>query len=182
MVYGVTAVYGAFHWQRFGGTTVEYADYTASSGETDRQTAERVAVQLGLTLAMPVQSFAIQHDPSGKLLLDFYHANGRHKVTVLPDENRVRIEVTRNSFARYADILHMTTAAFRSGDWRMQFWAYYNEVALWCFVGMLMSAAWMAVVRFQNLAGCWSSALAKIRTLHVRGSGGLPVRRDLRRE
>ena len=140
------------HGKRFAEPVVRYLEYHAAGGETARQTAGRVVARLGLTLATPIQSAAIQHAPSGELLLDFYHANGRHKVTVLQERNQLRIEITRNSPARYADILHETTGVFRSGDWRMQLWAYENEFALWCFLTMLLPAAWMAMARFRSLA------------------------------
>jgi hypothetical protein len=149
LVYTTTAVYAALRLPRTGATLVQYREYQPEDGETDRQTAERVVKLLGLSLATPVQSFAIQHPQPGQLVLDFYHANGRHKVTVLPGQ--MRIEITRNTAARYLDVLHVTTGAFRSGDWRMQLWAYENEFALWCFLAMLASAVWMAAARFRWL-------------------------------
>ena len=86
-----------------------------------------------------MNSFAIQHDADNNLFLDFRHANGRHQVTVLEKEGRIRIEVTRNSLWLYLDTLHETTAAFHSGDWRMQLWADYNEFAMWCLLLMILS-------------------------------------------
>jgi hypothetical protein len=83
----------------------------------------------------------IQHDEANRLVLDFWHANGRHRVTVLEDEGRLRIEVMRSSLWRYLDTLHMTTGAFRSGDWRMTLWADYNEIAMWSLGAMLVSGA-----------------------------------------
>jgi len=167
VIYAIAGLWSAFHGKRLGDPSVRYAGYQPAAGETDRQTAERVVAQLGLTLATPVQAAAIQHDQAGNLVLDFYHANGRHRVTVLRSQNRLRIEAAENSPARYATILHLTTGVFHSGDWRMQAWAYYNEFTLWCFVVMLASAAWMAVARLGNLAGAWSGAFAKMRTLHL---------------
>jgi hypothetical protein len=112
---------------------------------TDRQVAERVCSLLDLSLATPIQSAVIQHDARNNLLLDFWHANGRHRVTVLERESRLRVEVMRNSLWSYLGTLHATTAAFHSGDWRMQLWADYNELAMWCFLVMLASgvALWL---------------------------------------
>jgi len=92
-------------------------------------------------------------------VLDFYHANGRHKVTVLPSQ--LRVEIMRNTAANYAAILHLTTGIFRSGDWRMQLWAYENEFALWCFLAVLASAVWMAAARLRQLAS------TPLRTVHL---------------
>ena len=54
-------------------------------------------------------------------------------------ERRLRIETIRNSLPLYLFALHETTAAFHSGDWRMQLWADYNEFAMWCLLGMIAS-------------------------------------------
>ena len=124
---------------------VRYEAFTAEPNLTDRQVAERVCERLRLSLATPIQSAVMQHDAAGNLLLDFWHANGRHRVTMLEKEGRLRVEVTRNSLWSYLGTLHSTTAAFRSGDWRMRLWADYNEFAMWCLVGMTASgvALWL---------------------------------------
>ena len=103
--------------------------------------AERVCGLLHLSLATPIQSAVIQRDEAGNLLLDFWHANGRDRVTLLEPEGRLRVETMRNSLWSYFGTLHATTAAFHSGDWRMQWWADYNELAMWCLVAMLASGA-----------------------------------------
>lgn len=120
---------------------LRYEPFPAQPNLTDRQVAERVCDLLHLSLATPIQSAVIQHDPANNLLLDFYHANGRHRVTVLEKEGRLRIEVMRNTLWSYLGTLHATTAAFHSGDWRMQVWADYNEFAMWCLIGMIASGA-----------------------------------------
>jgi hypothetical protein len=116
-----------------------YQNFTTEPNLTDRQVAERVCAQLNLSLATPVNNFAVQHDAANNLFLDFRHANGRHQVTVLEKEGRIRVEASRNSFWLYLYTLHETTAAFHSGDWRMQFWADYNEFAMWCLLLMIAS-------------------------------------------
>jgi len=118
---------------------VSYQNFTVEPNQTDRQVAERVCAQLHLSLATPVNSFAIQHDAANNLFLDLRHANGRHQVTVLETEGRIRIEASRNSVWLYLYTLHETTAAFHSGDWRMQLWADYNEFAMWCLLLMIVS-------------------------------------------
>src|ERR1700730_17727026 len=163
LVFAVTGISQALHWPGLLPATTAYADYQPVPGERDRDTADRLASQLGLTLAMPVQQAAIQHDAAGNLLLDFSHANGRHRVTVLPDQHRLSITITRNALSRYFDILHMTTGVFRSGDRRMQMWAYFNEVALWCLCVLLGSGAWMAGSRCRQRRW-WHPA--SIRTAH----------------
>jgi hypothetical protein len=46
----------------------------------------------------------------------------------------------------------------------MQLWAYENEFALWCFLAMLVTAAWMAIGQFRRLPA------TKMRALHVRAA------------
>ena len=122
-----------------------YRSFTVEPGWTDRQVAERVIELLHLPLATPVQKAAIQHDAANRLVLDFYHANGRHRVTVLAGEGRLRVSVSRASLWKYLSTLHVTTAAFRSGDARMQLWAWYNEFAMWCLLLLMASgvAIWL---------------------------------------
>jgi hypothetical protein len=118
---------------------VSYQNFTVPPNLTDRQVADRICSLLHLSLATPVNRAAIQHDAANNLLLDFRHANGRHQVTVLEKEGRLRIETSRNSIGLYFYTLHETTAAFHSGDWRMQLWADYNEFAMWCLLAMIAS-------------------------------------------
>jgi hypothetical protein len=113
--------------------------------ESDRTTADRVVRLMGLSLAAPVHDFNISHDFAGRLTLDFYHANGRHKVTVLSD--RLHIETGRAGLGKYLSTMHVTTAAFHSADRRMQLWAWYNEFAMWALIVMLATGGWLAVTR-----------------------------------
>ena len=139
---------------------VRKVPYDASPNLTDRQVAEQVCSLLNLSLATPIQSAVIQHDAANHLVLDFWHANGRHRITVLEAEHTLRIEVMPNSFWSYLGTLHATTAAFHSGDWRMQLWADYDEFAMWCLIAMLISgvALWLLAETRQRWAP-WSLAL-----------------------
>ena len=140
MVYGIVGLSITFLRQSSSAAAaVSYRDYTVEPNLTDLQVAGRVAALLNLTLATPVRSFVIDHNAANNLVLDFRHVNGRHLVTVLEKEGRIRVETTRNSIWHYFFTLHETTAAFQSGDWRMQFWADYNEFAMWSLLAMLAS-------------------------------------------
>lgn len=139
-IYGTVGLSAAYLLRPHPGTpAVSYRNFAVQPNLTDRQVAEQVCSLLNLSLATPVNSFAIQHDEANNLLLDFRHANGRHRVTVLEKEGRIRIEATRNSLWLYLYTLHETTAAFHSGDWRMQLWADYNEFAMWSLLLMIAS-------------------------------------------
>ena len=142
MVFGIVGIRAAFEpriWPAHA--EVRYHPFTTGRNLTDRQVAGQVCTLLHLSLATPIQNAVIQHDEANRLVLDFWHANGRHRVTVLESEGRLRIEVMRNSVWRYLNTLHMTTGVFRSGDWRMTLWADYNEFAMWSLGAMLLSGA-----------------------------------------
>lgn len=167
-LYAVVGIAAFFHASAAPAVVWE-REFTVRAGQNDREVADRVVRLLGLSLATPVHDFAIGHDAEHRLVLDFYHANGRHKVTVLglppepqapasglavapnlavtPREHpgRLRVEQTRATAWQYLSTLHVTTAAFHSGDWRMQLWAWWNEFAMWC----------LAVMAASGVGICW---------------------------
>lgn len=117
--------------------------FTLPANATDREVAQRAVTRLGLTLVTPVHDFVIQHDSVGALWLDLRHVNGRHRVTFNEGLGIMHVEELRNTFPAYLSILHATTGAFRSGDRRLQLWAYYNEFAMWSLLAMLVSGTWL---------------------------------------
>lgn len=146
VVYGVAGL--AASWLKnepIRPSTVHYEQFTSPPNLTDRAVAELVCQKLQLSLATPVNSFAFGHDADNNLTLDLRHVNGGHKVTLLEKEGRMRVEVRRNSLAHFFFTLHETTAAFHSGDWRMQLWADYNEFAMWSLAAMIVSGVTMFV-------------------------------------
>ena len=149
MIYGIVGIAAAFEPAPDAPArpaVVREIPFTIPPNSTDREIAERVVDILGLTLATPVQNFAIQHDEAHRLVLDFYHANGRHRVT-FPDASHFRVEIRRAPLDRYLSSLHVASAAFHSGDWRMQAWSWYNEFAMWCLIAMTLSGGWLWLSR-----------------------------------
>jgi hypothetical protein len=149
MIYGIVGIAAAFEPPPDAparAAIVREAAFEISPNATDREVAEQVVERLGLSLARPVQNFAIQHDDQHRLVLDFRHANGRHQVT-FPDAAHFRVEITRAPLDRYLSSLHVTSAAFHSGDWRMQTWSWYNEFAMWCLIFMIGSGVWLWLSR-----------------------------------
>lgn len=115
ILYGVVGIAAWLEPRGTAAPEVWEQAFTRAEGQADRVTAQRVVARLGLSLATPVHDLNIRHDAQGRLALDFYHANGRHKITVLNDPGRLRIERTQASVWRYLSTLHVTTAAFHSG-------------------------------------------------------------------
>lgn len=117
--------------------------FAAPPNATDRQVAERAVAALGMTLATPVHDFVIKHDSGGNLWLDLWDVNGPRKVTFDETAGIMHVEERRNRLWNYVDNLHATTAALKSDDWRMQGWAWYNEFAMWCLGGMILSGLYL---------------------------------------
>jgi hypothetical protein len=154
VLYGIVGIAALFETRGKPAAEVWEQSFATAANQTDRETAERVVSLLGLSLATPVHDFNIGHDGDHRLVLDFYHANGRHKVTVLENPGRLHIERTRASVGRYLSTLHVTTAAFHSGDGRMQIWAWWNEFAMWCLLAMTVSGIWIWLAR-RPAKGTW---------------------------
>jgi hypothetical protein len=149
MVYGIVGIAAAFEPAPDApppAAMVRDVPFEIAPNATDRDVAEQVVERLGLSLATPVQSFAIQHDDQHRLVLDFRHANGRHRVT-FPGAAHFRVEITRAPLDRYLSSLHVASAAFHSGDWRMQAWSWYNEFAMWSLIFMIGSGVWLWLTR-----------------------------------
>jgi uncharacterized iron-regulated membrane protein len=149
MIYGVVGIAAAFEpppGASERAPVVRELPFTIPANLSDREVAERVVGLLGISLATPVQNFAIQHDRSGELVLDFQHANGRHRAT-FPEPGRLRVEITRNHLDRYLAALHVTSAEFHVGDWRMQSWAWYNEFAMWSLMAMMVTGVYLWISR-----------------------------------
>ena len=143
ILYAVVGIAALFDARTSPAPVVRQQSFAVQANQSDREVADRVVHLLGLSLATPVHDFAIRHDAERHLVLDFYHANGRHKVTVLEHPGRLRVEHTRASLWQYLTTLHITTAAFHSGDWRMQLWAWWNEFAMWSLALMAASGVWI---------------------------------------
>jgi uncharacterized iron-regulated membrane protein len=149
MIYGIVGIAAAFEPAPDApapAAAVREIPFAMPQNSTDREVAEQVVERLGLSLATPVQNFAIQHDDQHRLVLDFRHANGRHRIT-FPDAGHLQVEITRAPLDRYLSSLHVTSAVFHSGDWRMQAWSWYNEFAMWCLIFMILSGAWLWLSR-----------------------------------
>jgi len=142
MLYGVVGIAALFDGRGIAPPVIREQPFDRDA-RSDREVAERVVRLLDLSLATPVHDFAIGHDAAGHLALDFYHANGRDQVTVLENPGRLRIAHKRASLLQYLATLHVTTAVFHSGDWRMQLWAWWNEFAMWSMGLMAASGLWI---------------------------------------
>lgn len=147
MVYGIVGFSQAFHaspvQRALRPAVITERPFTVEPNENDRDVAARVVEELGLSLAKPVHDFVIKHDPAHNLWLDIWDVNGSRKITFLEREHKIRIEEQPSDLWSYLDALHATTAVFKSGDDRLQRWAYYNEFAMWSLLAMTATGVWL---------------------------------------
>lgn len=148
VAYGIAGLVATFspppEQRRLAGET-RYVPFTVPAGLTDKALADSIYRLLDPPLAGPIPEWAIRRDDAGHLLLNFYTVNGPHRVTVLEEENRLRVETMRNSVWRFLSNVHATTVrdAERVPDWRLKLWAYHNEIALWALSFMALSGVYL---------------------------------------
>ncbi|PYT30566.1 MAG: hypothetical protein DMG57_07880 [Acidobacteria bacterium] len=146
LVFGIAGLAATFHWGQGRKPAfiapVRYENFTAPPGLTDKQIADQIFNKLHLPLTGPVSAWDVHRDADGNMPLDFYTAAGIHRVVYLPKENRLKIEDTRSSLWFFLDDVHTVTDLDQL-DWRMRWWAYYNNFALWSLSGMAISGTYL---------------------------------------
>jgi hypothetical protein len=123
----------------FQSSTVRTETFVTPPNQTDKQVGDAVWRTLEIPLTGPPAAYAIRRDRQNNLVVSFWTTNGPTTVTVLEQQNRLRIESHRNTIWAYFNNLHSTTLRGRPYDWRIQLWAYYNEFAVWALLAMAMS-------------------------------------------
>jgi len=134
-------------------TSVREVPFTVPAGRTEKEIADAVHAELDLSLTGPIPQWALRHDSTGRLLLDFSTVNGVHRVTVEPDRSQLRLVTERVGFWHFLSRMHSSLRVYdRSGDWRMEAWTAYVEIAIWSFLLMAASGLYL-----------WLSARARYR-------------------
>jgi len=167
LVFGIAGLAATFHWgqeRKLAFTSpIRYEGFTAPAGLTDKQIADQIFEKLRFPLTGEVPKWAIHRDADGNLPLDFYSVSGVHRVFYLPKENRLRIEDTRNSLWFFLDEMHAVTHLDQE-DWRMQWWAYYNNFAIWSLIAMALSGTYL-----------WLASRPRFRIAQYSFAGGTAV-------
>lgn len=146
MVYGIAGliVTLAPHDEKPRAAEVRFLSFTPPAAASDKAVADSVYALLRIPLTGPVPEWALQHDDQQHLLLNFYSLNGMTAVTVLPDQQRLRIEPHPSSLGRFLDGLHTVTPnEGTTRDARLGLWAYYNAFAMWSLLAMALSGLYL---------------------------------------
>ena len=120
-----------------------YVPFTVPPSATDQQVADEVFRLLQLPLTRPMPGWFLRRTPDNDLLLDFYNINGIYRVVVLERENRLRIQDIRNSTALFLGDMHAVTIGDREAPRLLRWWAFYNEVAMWCLIAFCASGVYL---------------------------------------
>jgi len=127
----------------FQSSTVRTETFVTPPNGTDKQVADAVWRTLKIPLTGPPPAYAIRRDRENNLLVSFYTTNGPTHVTVMEQQNQLRIETHRNTVWAYFNNLHSTTLRGHPYDWRIRLWTYYNEFAIWALLAMSLSGIYL---------------------------------------
>ncbi|MCC7500144.1 MAG: hypothetical protein IT160_21370 [Bryobacterales bacterium] len=140
--------------------SVRHVSFTPPANATDRQVAGLIYQQLRLPFTRPMPDWFLRHTTDHHLLLDFYNINGIYRVTVLEDEQRLRIEEIRNNLWLFMEDIHAATLADDGAPMPVRLWALWNEVALWSLAGFCLSGAWLWLATSRRHPWAWSALAA----------------------
>ncbi len=147
--------------------SVYYAAFAVPSSSTDKEVAALVYRTLHFPITRPVPDWYLQRTPNNHLLLDFYNINGIHRVVVLENEGRLRVEEIRNSTGLFLEDIHAATPAGEGNPGIIRAWAVWNEVAMWTLLAFCASGVWLWLASRPGYAWAWLSAAAGTASLTV---------------
>jgi len=118
-------------------------EYRAPQELTDKQVADDLYARLALPAVGPIPKWALKRDEQNRLVLSFESPNGVHRVTVLEQEHKVRVEHARNSLGEFMSLMHSTTLYHSQPDLRVRLWALYVDLSIFSLMFMAASGPWL---------------------------------------
>ena len=118
-------------------------DYEAPAGFSDKEVADHLHATLALPLVGPVPEWAVHRNEENVLVLDFNGPNGAHRVTVLEDQKKVRVEHAKSSIGEFFNLMHGTTLYHSSPDLRVRLWAIYVDLSIFSLMFMAATGVWL---------------------------------------
>ena len=120
-------------------STVHFRDLQIPASLTgDKEISEYLAKQL----RVPMAFFYISDDRDNHRAFALGGPKGETVVTVLPKENRIRVEVVDRGFGNFVDNLHAWTNT-RVSDWRVRLWCFYVEFSIWSLIAMALNGTYL---------------------------------------
>lgn len=139
---------------------VRYVNFQVPPSSTDMQVAGLVYRALALPLTRPVPDWALKRTPENRLRLDFYNINGLYRVTVLEDEQRLRVESIPVSTGVFLEDVHAATPGDEDAPALVRAWALWNEVAMWTLLAFCASGLWLWLASRPRFVWAWVSFAA----------------------
>jgi len=117
--------------------------FRADPALSDEQLADRVHAELRLPLSQPLPASAVRRDRDHRLRLDFRTPNGVHRVTVLEEEGKLRIEHRANGLGEFLDLMHMRTFGRTPPAPAFRLWAAYVDLSIFALLFLALSGVWL---------------------------------------
>lgn len=137
--------------------SVYYVPFVVPPNSADKDIAALVYRTLNFPITRPVPDWYLQHTADHHLLLDFYNINGIHRVMVLEEEHRLRVEEIRNSTGLFLEDIHAATPEDENTPPLVRAWAVWNEVAMWTLLGFCASGIWLWLASRASDTWAWVS-------------------------
>lgn len=132
------------------------------ASSTDKQVARLVYDTLRPPLSRPMPDWFLQHTPDNHLRLDFYNINGIHRVTVLEEENQLRVEEIRLGLPRFLGDIHASTPGDEDAPALVRSWAFWNELAMWSLLGFCVSGTWLWLATRPRFWWAWAALATSV--------------------
>jgi uncharacterized iron-regulated membrane protein len=142
--------------------TIRHQTFRPLAGASDKEVADAVYRELKLPLTRPMPTFAIKRDAHNDLQLDFYNINGIYRVVVLERDGMLSIEEIRNSLAIFLEDMHAITTGDAEAPRLVRLWAFYNEFAMWCLLGFVVSGIYLWLSAQARTWWAWGSLAAGV--------------------
>jgi hypothetical protein len=106
------------------------------------QDENEIAQYLRNELDIPMLFLNVRKDAEQNITFAFGTHTGGQRVTLLRNENRARIEVTRRDVGHFIGMMH-ATAQTDAADWRVRLWGFYVEFSIWCLIAMAATGCYL---------------------------------------
>jgi len=120
---------------------VRYVDFTAPGNLPDQQVADRIVETLKLPFTRTGKK--PQRDEQHHLSMTYYTPNGRRRLVLLEEENKVRIEVIQTSIWGFLSNLHAATLLHSQPAWPLKMWSLYNEFSIWSVLFLTLTGVYL---------------------------------------
>ena len=144
-VWGIAGIYGTVlpdpRGRQAPDPSVRYADFKVPGNLGDQQVADRIIETLGLPFTRTGRK--PRRDEDNRLSITYYTPNGRRRLVLLEEENKVRIEAIQTGIWGFLNSLHVATFQHSQPAWPLKMWGLYNEFSIWSVLFMTLTGVYL---------------------------------------